>query len=50
MLSAGRAGRGLAAHAGLDRPAGAQWQEIADHLVLPLRDGMLVSHDGFRAN
>jgi len=34
----------------LGRPEGAQWREIAANLVLPLRDGMLVSHDGFRAN
>jgi trehalose/maltose hydrolase-like predicted phosphorylase len=34
----------------LGRPPGAQWEEVARHLVLPLRDGMLVSHDGFRAN
>lgn len=31
-------------------PEGAQWRQVADDLVLPLRDGMLVSHDGFRAN
>lgn len=40
----------LAAARRLERPAGPQWQEIAEKLVLPLRDGMLVSHDGFRAN
>jgi hypothetical protein len=40
----------LAAARLLNRPAGAQWEEIAEHLVLPLRDGMLVSHDSFRAN
>jgi trehalose/maltose hydrolase-like predicted phosphorylase len=34
----------------LGRPPGAQWEEIAAHMVLPLRDGMLVSHDNFRAN
>jgi trehalose/maltose hydrolase-like predicted phosphorylase len=34
----------------LGRPPGAQWEEIANRLVLPFRDGMLVSHDGFRAN
>lgn len=32
----------------LSRPEGAQWREIASHLKLPLRDGVLVSHDGFR--
>jgi len=40
----------LSAAQQLKRPAGAQWAEIAAHLVLPLRDGMLVSHDAFRAN
>jgi hypothetical protein len=40
----------LAAAAVLDRKPGAQWRAVADHLVLPLRDGMLVSHDAFRAN
>jgi hypothetical protein len=40
----------LAAARRLKRPPGAQWEEIAAHLVLPLRDGMLVSHDAFRAN
>jgi hypothetical protein len=40
----------LAAARKLERTPGAQWEDIADRLVLPLRDGMLVSHDGFRAN
>jgi trehalose/maltose hydrolase-like predicted phosphorylase len=40
----------LAAADRLGRMPGTQWQEIAAHLVLPVRDGMLVSHDGFRAN
>ncbi|HEY8255551.1 MAG TPA: hypothetical protein VIG39_12970 [Rhizomicrobium sp.] len=40
----------LAAARQLKRPPGRQWEEIAGHLVLPLRDGMLVSHDAFRAN
>jgi trehalose/maltose hydrolase-like predicted phosphorylase len=40
----------LAAARRLERPPGVQWEEIAAKLVLPLRDGMLVSHDGFRAN
>ncbi|HWB96446.1 MAG TPA: hypothetical protein VG672_07080, partial [Bryobacteraceae bacterium] len=34
----------------LDRQPGAEWEKIAAKLVLPLRDGMLVPHDGFRAN
>jgi len=34
----------------LKRPPGAEWEKIASRLVLPLRDGMLVSHDGFRVN
>lgn len=32
----------------LGRPEGAQWRAIMDGLALPLRDGILVSHDGFR--
>ena len=40
----------LAAARKLNRPPGAEWEQIASRLVLPLRDGMLVSHDGFRAN
>jgi trehalose/maltose hydrolase-like predicted phosphorylase len=38
----------LEAAALLGRPEGAQWRKIAMHLKLPLRDGMLVSHDGYR--
>jgi len=34
----------------LKRPQGPQWREIAGHLKMPLRDGVLVSHDGFRRN
>jgi len=34
----------------LGQSPGAQWEEIAGHLALPIRDGMLISHDGFRAN
>jgi hypothetical protein len=34
----------------LGREAGADWDKIAAHLVLPLRDGMLISHDDFRTN
>jgi trehalose/maltose hydrolase-like predicted phosphorylase len=34
----------------LGRPEGAQWREIAGHLKLPIRDGVLVSHDAFRQN
>jgi hypothetical protein len=34
----------------LDRQPGMLWEEIAKLLVLPLRDGMLISHDRFRAN
>ena len=40
----------LAAARRLKRPPGMDWEKIATHLVLPLRDGMLVSHDAFRAN
>jgi trehalose/maltose hydrolase-like predicted phosphorylase len=39
----------LEAAALLKRPAGAQWREIAQRLKLPMRDGILVSHDGFRS-
>jgi hypothetical protein len=34
----------------LKRPEGSQWREIAAHLKLPLRDGVLVSHDDYRSN
>lgn len=34
----------------LGRRPGADWEAIAESLVLPLRDGVLFSHDGFRAN
>jgi len=34
----------------LGRPEGAQWRQILEHLNLPVRDGILVSHDGFRRN
>jgi trehalose/maltose hydrolase-like predicted phosphorylase len=34
----------------LDRSPGADWKAIADQLVFPVRNGMLVSHDAFRAN
>jgi len=40
----------LEAAAMLNRPEGSQWREIATHLKLPLRDGLLVSHDDFRSN
>src|SRR6185503_2087862 len=40
----------LEAAAILQRPEGAQWREVANRLKLPLRDGVLVSHDGFRRN
>jgi hypothetical protein len=40
----------VAAAERLGRPPGAEWREILTRLVVPLRDGMLVSHDGFRAN
>jgi hypothetical protein len=40
----------LNAAASLKRPEGAGWREIAGHLKLPLRDGVLVSHDDFRRN
>ena len=38
----------LEAAALLGRPEGAEWRRIASHLKLPLRDGMLISHDGYR--
>jgi hypothetical protein len=51
MLSARRVlDCALEAAALLNRPEGSQWREVAGHLKLPMRDGMLVSHDGFRAN
>jgi hypothetical protein len=34
----------------LQRPEGGQWREMAGRLRFPLRDGVLVSHDGFRRN
>jgi trehalose/maltose hydrolase-like predicted phosphorylase len=34
----------------LNRPEGSQWREIANHLKLPVRDGVLVSHDDYRSN
>jgi len=34
----------------LKRPEGNQWRQIATHLKLPLRDGVLVSHDDYRVN
>ncbi len=34
----------------LDRPEGRQWRQVAEHLKLPLRDGVLVSHEDFRRN
>ncbi|MCU1483236.1 MAG: glycoside hydrolase family 65 protein, partial [Subtercola sp.] len=51
MLSARQVLLGaLRVAAQIGRPAGLQWQELAERLVLPLRAGVLVSHDGFRAN
>lgn len=51
MLSAGAVLKAaLWAARTLGREPGAGWQTIAKHLVLPLRHGHLVSHDGFRAN
>jgi trehalose/maltose hydrolase-like predicted phosphorylase len=48
-------GRQLLRHAialarDLGREPGTDWQKLADRLVLPLRDGMLLPHEGFRAN
>jgi len=40
----------LEAAAILQRPEGPQWREVANRLRLPLRDGVLVSHDGYRRN
>src|SRR6185312_6777908 len=34
----------------LQRHEGGQWREMAGRLRFPLRDGVLVSHDGFRRN
>jgi hypothetical protein len=34
----------------LGRSEGAQWRQVAGQLKLPVRDGILVSHDGFRRN
>lgn len=34
----------------LGRPEGVQWRAVAAHLKLPLREGILTSHDGFRRN
>jgi len=51
LLSAGAALEGaLGMAARLNRPEGNQWRAVASHLKLPLRDGMLVSHDTYRAN
>jgi trehalose/maltose hydrolase-like predicted phosphorylase len=40
----------LDAAARLGRPEGKQWRQIAGRLKLPLRDGILISHDGYRQN
>ena len=40
----------LAAAGKLNRSPGVDWARIAEKLVLPRRDGILVSHDGFRTN
>jgi protein-glucosylgalactosylhydroxylysine glucosidase len=51
MLSAGAVlGAALDAAKILRRPEGSQWREIATRLKLPLRDGVLISHDGYRSN
>ncbi len=34
----------------LSRPPGVDWARIAERLVLPIRDGVLVSHDQYRSN
>ena len=34
----------------LGRPEGTQWRQVAGRLKLPLRDGVLVSHDDYRQN
>lgn len=34
----------------LELPADPEWSHVADRLVMPLRDGMLVSHQAFRSN
>jgi hypothetical protein len=51
MLSAGAVlDCALQTAAVLGRPERQQWREIAGRLKLPLRDGVLVSHDGYRQN
>lgn len=40
----------LEAAALLGRPPGAEWKAIAGDLAIPVRGGMLISHDAFRAN
>jgi trehalose/maltose hydrolase-like predicted phosphorylase len=51
MLSAKEVLRGgLRVAEQIGRASGPHWLELADRLILPLRDGMLVSHDAFRAN
>jgi trehalose/maltose hydrolase-like predicted phosphorylase len=51
MLSARRVlETAIRAAQALGRKPGPDWEQIAAHLVRPLRDGMLVSHDGYRAN
>jgi trehalose/maltose hydrolase-like predicted phosphorylase len=51
MLSAQQVLRGgLRVAEQIGRPVGRSWAEIVNRLVFPIRDGMLVSHDGFRTN
>jgi hypothetical protein len=34
----------------LQRSPGPEWKKVAEHMVLPMRDGMLLPHEGYRAN
>ncbi len=42
--------KALAMGQALGTPVSERWSEIADRLVVPERDGVLISHDGYRAN
>ena len=34
----------------LGQPADPRWRDIADHMAIPMRGSLVVSHDGFRSN
>ncbi|MBV8594221.1 MAG: glycoside hydrolase family 65 protein, partial [Caulobacteraceae bacterium] len=40
----------IAAARALGREVDPRWSEVAEAMVLPIRDGVLVSHDGYRRN